>query len=161
MRTLAPLLFALPLLVLTTGCPQEEAGGEAAAAHASPPADAFVDNIPALPEGARSLTVTVGDAGYEPNTLEAGPKETVVLAFTRTSKSPCGQYVQVLGTDTRAELPLNETVNIPVEMPESGTVTFACGMDMMRGVINVVAVDLPPSAEPAAAGDAPEAEKAG
>ena len=151
---LLPLFVALPLLLVA--CPDK----------AQTPSDesadeTFVAKIPAIPEGARSLPVTVSDLGYEPNTLEAKPKETVVVAFTRTSKSECGRYVQVEGTDTQAELPLNETVNIPIEMPESGEVTFACGMNMMHGIIKVVAVGGPPADAAPALEEAPAEEKAG
>ena len=37
--------------------------------------------------------------------------------------------------ELKKDLPLNETVEIEVEVPESGELKFACGMDMYRGKV--------------------------
>lgn len=110
---------------------------------------AWTDQIPPIPPDARRIAVTVGDSGYEPNTMEVAPNEDVVLEMTRTGESECGRYIVVTGTDTRAELPLNVKVDIPVRAPASGQLVFACGMDMMHGVLKVVGVDAPKDSAPA------------
>jgi len=107
----------------------------------------FVENIPAIPVGARNIQVTVNSRGYLPPTIEGAPNETIVLEFTRITEAECGRYVIIEGSDTRAELPLKETVRVPVTLPASGELSFVCGMKMMRGVVKVVS--LPTKATPA------------
>lgn len=141
---IASLALALALALLVSACPDEAPPPKAPVLRGSAPV-AFKEHIPPLPEGARTLAVTVSDRGYEPASLEAHPKESIILAFTRVTEAECGRYVKVVGTDTQAELPLNETVKIPVQMPESGEVTFVCGMDMMRGVVKVVPIGAAPA----------------
>ena len=86
----------------------------------------------------RRVAIQVTRDGYDPDMVKAKPNEEVILAFTRVDDADCGQYVKVEdGKET--ELPLNEPVDIPIIMPESGEVTFVCGMGVMKGVVLVVA----------------------
>jgi plastocyanin domain-containing protein len=39
--------------------------------------------------------------------------------------------------EDREKLPLNEAVAVVVTFPKAGTVTYACGMDMIKGVVTV------------------------
>jgi plastocyanin domain-containing protein len=94
------------------------------------------DTEPA-PADARRIPIEVRKIGYVPNTLEAAANESVVLVFTRVEDTECGRFIQVKGTDARAELPMNTPVEVAVTMPAEGEVVFACGMDMMHGIIAV------------------------
>ena len=106
-----------------------------AATPAAPPAA-----TPALPKAdpdARRVAIQVRKTGYVPNTLAAEAKEEIVLVFKRVEDTECGRFIKVKGTDIKAELPLNQPVEIPVTMPESGELMFTCGMDMMHGIVTV------------------------
>ncbi len=89
------------------------------------------------PAGARHLRVEVGPKGYTPNTFEAAAGEALVLDVVRTAESTCGEYLTVYNTPVKKKLPLNEVVPVAIRMPATGEVVFACGMDMMHGMITV------------------------
>jgi plastocyanin domain-containing protein len=97
----------------------------------------FEKGLAPIPEDARRIPIEVRNTGYVPDKLAAEAGEDLVLAFTRVDDIECGRYVKVQGTDIRAELPLNQTVEIRVKMPVTGELVFSCGMDMMRGVLSV------------------------
>ncbi len=81
------------------------------------------------------LSVTVDGAGYHPSALSAPAGRPVRLTVTRTSEEGCGQEIVFPSLELRRDLPLNRPVVVEFTMPASGSVAFACGMDMMRGSI--------------------------
>src|SRR5262245_56989567 len=87
-------------------------------------------------DGSRQVAVAVKTAGYDPATIQAKPNEKLVLVFTRVEDTECGAQVKV-ENGKLYDLPMNQPVEIPVTVPASGKVAFACGMDMMSGVIVV------------------------
>lgn len=95
------------------------------------------DRAAATAPAGRRVSVEVGRTGYAPNRIEAKPGERLVLRFTRTADTECGRYVTVAGTDIKRELPLGEPVDVAVTAPQSGELVFACGMDMMHGIVVV------------------------
>jgi Cupredoxin-like domain len=90
---------------------------------------------PALPE--RAIDVTADAKGFTPSRIEAKPREPLVLRFTRTTDDTCADVVVVHGDPVRHVLPLGKTVELRLSAPESGTLGFACGMNMYRGSIVV------------------------
>lgn len=88
------------------------------------------------PDGSRSIPIAVKKAGYEPATVTAKPGEQLRLVFTRVEKTECGAQVKV-DNGKVFDLPMNQPVEIAVTAPASGKLGFACGMDMMAGVIVV------------------------
>ena len=97
-----------------------EKAGEAEVAEV--PADGRVD-------------IEVDATGYHPATINAPGKAKITLAFKRTTDSGCGQQLVIKALDISKDLPLNEVVEIQVEVPESGELGFACGMDMYKGKV--------------------------
>jgi plastocyanin domain-containing protein len=87
-------------------------------------------------DGTRTIPINVNDAGYDPDKITAKPGEKLELEFTRRSKSACGEQIKVAGGPV-IDLPLDKPVKIAVTAPASGQLAFACGMDMMTGVIVV------------------------
>ncbi|PRP90641.1 hypothetical protein ENSA5_63120 [Enhygromyxa salina] len=81
------------------------------------------------------VDVIVDAGGYHPDEIRAPAKSKVTLAFTRTTEQGCGQDLVIASMEIDKKLPLNETVEIEVEVPETGEVKFACGMDMYRGKV--------------------------
>lgn len=87
-------------------------------------------------QGVRTIPINVNDVGYDPDTIKAKAGEKLELVFTRKSKGACGEQVKVADGPV-IDLPLDKPVTIPVTAPPSGKLAFACGMDMMTGVILV------------------------
>jgi plastocyanin domain-containing protein len=85
-------------------------------------------------KGERRVPVEVGKEGYSPDEIAAKAGEKLVLVFTRTFDTECGRYVKVAGGEAK-ELPLNQPVEIPVDVPQTGVVKFVCGMGMMTGQV--------------------------
>ena len=84
------------------------------------------------------VNITVGPSGFVPKeiALEAGVPARLV--FTRTTDGTCATQVQIPGFGIeKTELPLNEPVAFELTPEETGTFTFACGMDMLKGSIIV------------------------
>jgi Cu+-exporting ATPase len=148
----AILAWAASALVLVGAACDKKDG----AAHSAGPAPAVAPaaeptpapNLPPAPAGARRVPIQVRKTGYIPNSIEARAGEDLVLVFTRTEETECGRWITVKGTDLRAELPLNQPVDVPIKMPQTGEVVFACGMDMMHGIVSVATDE--PAAEPGA-----------
>ncbi len=89
----------------------------------------------AAPPGATALSVTVDAEGYHPASLEAPAGKPVALTITRTTDEGCGQQIVFPSLDIRKDLPLKKPVKIDFTMPASGSVGFACGMNMYKGTI--------------------------
>jgi plastocyanin domain-containing protein len=99
------------------------------------PEDKGAANAPAL-EG-RRVDVTAGPEGYSPSTIEAKKGESLVLRFTRTTKSECLAKVVFPEQKIEKDLPLNTPVEIAIKADKPGKIKFQCGMAMLFGSINV------------------------
>ena len=110
-----------------------------ASASCSKPSDARPEgagkSAPAL-EG-RRVDITAGADGYKPAVVEAKKGESLVLRFTRTTKSECLAKVEFPEQKISKELPLNTPVEIGIKADKEGKIPFQCGMAMVFGSINV------------------------
>jgi hypothetical protein len=59
------------------------------------------------------------------------------LTFVRTTDKTCGTEVVFPSLNVKRALPLNEPVVIEFTPAKTGDVAFACGMNMLKGVIVV------------------------
>lgn len=123
------LLLALALVAPLAACSKKDAKP---AGQATAPVTAGTANA----DGSRSIPIAVKKAGYEPASIQAKPGEQLKLIFTRVEPTECGAQVKV-DNGKVYDLPMNQPVEIAVTAPASGKVGFACGMDMMAGVIVV------------------------
>ena len=87
-------------------------------------------------DGVRRVPVEVGTTGYDPATIWADAGEKLVLVFHRTVEGDCLSQVKV-ADGPLVDLPMDKTVEVPVTVPQTGKVTFVCGMDMQKGEIAV------------------------
>lgn len=90
--------------------------------------------------GARRIQITVTDVGFAPERIQIRHGEPVTLVFTRKSEKTCAVDVHFAlpdGTRIDEELPLGKPVEIPIEIDRAGDITYACGMDMNHGTIEV------------------------
>ena len=123
------LLIATAVLALAfAGC--EKKGTDKSKA-APPPAAPTVAT-----DGTRSIPINVNDAGFDPERITAKPGEKLELVFTRRTKAECGAQVKVADGPV-TDLAIDKPVKIAITAPPSGQLGFACGMDMMTGVVVV------------------------
>jgi plastocyanin domain-containing protein len=128
---------ALALIFLGTACTKESQGDK--------PKDKPAEQKPAqekdkpAPGGAkadaaRKVAIEVNKKGYVPEEVVGKPNEKLVLVFTRTVKGACLEQLKT-PDGKLVQLPMNEAVEVPVTVPASGEVKFACGMEMFFGKI--------------------------
>ncbi len=87
-------------------------------------------------DGVRRVPIEAGASGYVPDRIPGKPGEKLVLVFTRTVDGEC--LAQVKGPDGKqVALPKGTPVELAVTLPQTGAVTFACGMDMFKGTLVV------------------------
>ena len=136
MNTRLSLSIILVLAFFITACGQSTetpAPQEQSASQEQPAlSKATVEN------GEQVIQITIGPAGYEPEALELEQGIPARLVFTRTTENTCA--TEIHSPDLSIEktpLPLNEMVEITLTPESSGTFTFACGMDMLKGTIVV------------------------
>jgi hypothetical protein len=100
----------------------------------APPAARSTSPDRSTPQEAR---VTVTDTSFDPQrlTLRAGVPARVT--FTRMSDTTCATAVVFASLNIRRELPLNTPVPIEFTPDKAGEISFACGVNMLRGTIVV------------------------
>jgi plastocyanin domain-containing protein len=85
-------------------------------------------------DGVRRIDVVANEKGYDPERIAGKPGEKLVLVFTRTVDAEC--LSQVKTPDGKlVDLPLNKPVEVALTVPQSGELTFSCGMDMFHGTV--------------------------
>lgn len=113
---------------LAFGCKHDDATKSAAAAPAAPAAAKLGA------DGLRHIAIEANKDGYTPDKIAGKPSEKLVLEFTRTADSSC--ISQLKAPDGKlVDLPLGKEVDVAVTVPASGSVGFACGMDMFHGTV--------------------------
>jgi plastocyanin domain-containing protein len=113
------------------------AANEAAVATAAPSAPAAAGAAVAPAKG-RKVVVTVSGEGFFPTEIQANPGEKLTLAFDRADAGNCGEEVVFAATGQRVALPVGRVTDVPVEVPATGEIAFACGMGMYKGKVVVV-----------------------
>jgi len=86
----------------------------------------------------REIEVVV-DGGYKPGRITVTEGERVRLKFIRREHSPCTREVVFAALDIRRELPTDQPVVIDLPALAAGEYEFKCGMNMIKGVIQVLA----------------------
>jgi plastocyanin domain-containing protein len=85
-------------------------------------------------DGVRRVAVDAGKDGYRPERIGGKPGEKLVLVFTRSFDAAC--IAQLKTPDGKlVDLPMGKPVEVPVAVPATGEVGFACGMDMFHGAV--------------------------
>lgn len=85
-------------------------------------------------QGVRSVPIEVVDEGYRPSRIPGKPGEKLKLVFTRRVDGEC--YETLKTPDGKlVNLPKDKPLEVAVTVPMDGEVKFACGMNMLQGVI--------------------------
>ena len=77
------------------------------------------------------------DGGYQPNRITVQLGKKVRLNFIRKDPSHCLDKVLFPDFNIAQDLPINQTTTIEFIPEESGEYSFSCGMNMIRGVLEV------------------------
>jgi len=88
--------------------------------------------------GVQEVTVTV-DGGYDPSYITVQAGQPVRLNFFRKDPSSCLEEVRFPDFRIAQGLPVNQTTPIEFTPTQPGRYEFACGMNMFRGTVEVVA----------------------
>ena len=86
---------------------------------------------------AQTAKIVVTEQGFEPAKISLRAGSLARLTFLRTTDKTCATEVIFPSLKIKRALPLNEPVAIEFTPGKSGDVAFACGMDMLKGVIVV------------------------
>ncbi len=81
--------------------------------------------------------ITVDGSGFHPSAIKLAAGRPATLVLTRTTDETCAKEIVIPSLDIRRELPLNQPVEIALTPKVKGDVSFACGMDMLSGVLHV------------------------
>jgi Cu+-exporting ATPase len=85
----------------------------------------------------QSAKILVTEKGFEPDKVSLRAGSPARLTFVRTTDKTCGTEVVFPSLNIRRALPLNEPVAIEFTPAKTGEVAFACGMNMLKGVVVV------------------------
>ena len=88
-----------------------------------------------IPPGA--IKVTVSKEGYTPVAIEVKAGKPVTLAFIRIDNENCGNELIFHTLNIKKELPLGKVVTVEIPAEKPGEFAFACGMDMLKGIVMV------------------------
>lgn len=81
--------------------------------------------------------IAVTERGFEPAELKIPSNQPLTLVVTRKTDQTCAKELVFADTKQRHELPLNQPVRIALPAQQGGTLSYACGMDMIHGKIVV------------------------
>lgn len=120
---------AFGLLISLSACSKKK---EQEAGKPPPPATLTTGTVGA--DGVRSVPIEVRTEGYAPDRIPGKPGEKLKLVFTRKVDGAC--FEELKTPDGKLiPLPKDKPVEVPVTVPQEGEVKFACGMDMLSGVV--------------------------
>lgn len=81
----------------------------------------------------QTVNITLTAKGYEPPSIKLRRDVPARLIFTRKIEATCGTEIELADFGIRRELPLNQPVAVEFTPQKSGELTFACGMNMLKG----------------------------
>ncbi len=87
--------------------------------------------------GVRTVEMQVTEDGFVPAKIKANQGEKLRLVITRKTDRTCATEIVIKDAGINTKLPLNKTVTVEVTPKSSGELKYACGMDMITGIIFV------------------------
>jgi Cu+-exporting ATPase len=106
-----------------------------------------------LEGGVQTIDITVR-GGYSPNLISARAGLPLRLVFNRQESGDCTSRVVFPDLGVSAELPAFTTTTVELSPQVPGEYAFACGMNMIHGVLSVTDATSPTVAVPEPGGDA-------
>jgi plastocyanin domain-containing protein len=121
----------LVLIALVTACAQQE---QPTARQQPAPAPATTTQVSSA--GVQEHTIDVA-AEFTPASVTLKAGQPARLHFRRGDKPTCADEIVIPALNVRKKLAANQTVTIDIPAQQARTLTFACGMDMMKGSLVV------------------------
>ncbi len=87
--------------------------------------------------GPRVIPMAVTANGFEPAKLKVKAGQPLKLVVTRQTDRTCAKQIVIADYGINQPLPLNQPVEVAFTPSKSGEVRYACGMDMISGVLVV------------------------
>lgn len=87
--------------------------------------------------GVRTIEMAVTSDGFVPAEVKVKKGEKVRLQITRKTDKTCATEIVVKDYGINTPLPLNKTVTVEFTPTKTGSVRYACGMDMISGTLVV------------------------
>ncbi len=91
----------------------------------------------AAPAPKGTVEVTVTSDGFVPDRIPVKKGEKVRLVVTRKTDRTCATEIVIKEAGINQKLPLNQPVVVELTPKKAGTLKYACGMDMISGVLVV------------------------
>lgn len=88
-------------------------------------------------QASKVIEIAVTAGGFSPAEIRLERGATVTLVVTRTTDQTCARELVIPEYAVRKALPVGEPVAFELTPAKAGAVRFACGMDMVSGVLVV------------------------
>jgi plastocyanin domain-containing protein len=92
---------------------------------------------PAARKSGQTFEISVTGEGFVPANIKVQKGQKVRLVVTRKTERTCATEIVIRDQGINQKLPLNKPVTIEFTPTKSGPLRYACGMDMVSGVIVV------------------------
>ena len=136
-------ILLLPLLLIACGDAAEESAEETAAVEETTESEEAAEETaeparPTVENGVQVITVKVEDTGYTPNRIAFMAGMPAKIIFDQHGTTACAWDMMSKDLDIAlTELPEGKKTEVAFTPAKSGSYTFTCGMDMMKGTIIV------------------------
>lgn len=127
---------AVASFLVIVACGERETATQTDTAPAPAPQTAAPAAAPS-PGGAHEITVDVDGTGFTPASVNVPAGQPLRIHFKRGEQPTCADEVVFAGLDIRKELPPNQVTTVELPPQNTRTLTFACGMDMLKGKLVV------------------------
>jgi len=87
--------------------------------------------------GPERIEIRVTARGFEPALVAVAAGRPVTLVVTRRTERTCATEFVLPARGIRRELPLDRPVEITFTPESPGDLRYACGMDMISGIVRV------------------------
>ena len=88
-------------------------------------------------DGVRTVEMKVTEDGFVPSKVKVQKGEKVRLVVTRKTDRTCAKEIVIKAYGINQPLPLDKPVTVELTPKASGEIKYACGMDMISGVLLV------------------------
>jgi plastocyanin domain-containing protein len=92
---------------------------------------------PVAQQAGKAIEIQVTGEGFVPASIRVRKGQKVRLVVTRTTDRTCATEIVIRDQGINRKLPLNQPVTVEFTPVKSGQIRYACGMDMVSGVIVV------------------------
>ena len=117
-------ILLVVLLIVCAGCEKPRASQETTPS-------------PVASSGVQEVAITVTDAGFVPAEVKVDKDRPIRLTVTRKTDATCAREMIFKEVAVKQDLPLDQAVTVDLPAQPSGTLHYACSMDMIKGTVVV------------------------